>query len=228
MTRFFKDSGMENQPDEYYQRLCNALQATMSVCIASSSALVINELSAKIRMDRMTQYEENSSLAITGIGELRVFLLRVWKHLEDKKIDFLDARAAIKNIMSKGMVGNCEHQAFYLAALLRQQSIPAFIYNIEDIDHTIVITSNFLLDPWVGEIFALASTDLCEFYGSSLNMNASWLNRLLSSKKFTYPDEIDPHTLNETFVYQDDQYEDKSSVLLFERLYEQKGGLAMS
>ncbi|HAU2512981.1 TPA: hypothetical protein ACGCMR_000012 [Legionella pneumophila] len=208
MARFFKDREIEikDSAGEYYKKLCNALKTTMLVCIASASALVINELTAKINKDRMTQYEENSSVAIQGIGEIRVFLLRIYKHLEDNKIDFLDGRAAIKNTMSKGMAGNCEHQAFYLAALLRQQNIPALIYDIEDIGHTVVITQNYLLDPWVGEIFALVKTDLGKFFGSSLNMKASWLNRLLSNKKFSYPDELTLHTLNEYFVQQEDQY----------------------
>lgn len=206
MVKFFKDREINNySSDEYYKKLCNALETTMSVCIASTSALVINELTAKIHKDRMVQYEDNSSIAIYGVGEIRVFLLRIFKHLEDNKIDFLDGRAAIKNVMSKGMAGNCEHQAFYLAALLKQQNIPALIYDIEDINHTIVITKNYLLDPWIGEIFVLANTDLEQFYGSSLNMKASWLNRLLSNKKFSYPDEFTPQTLKEYFVQQDDQ-----------------------
>ncbi|HIC7356928.1 TPA: hypothetical protein ACW6D3_000223 [Legionella pneumophila] len=208
MVRFFKgrEIKFKDLPEEYYKKLCNALKATMSVCIASTSALVINELSAKIHKDRMTQYEENSSVAIHGIGEIRVFLLRIFKHLENNKIDFLDGRAAIKNTMSKGMAGNCEHQAFYLAALLRQQNISALIYDIEDINHTVVITENYLLDPWIGEIFVLADTDLKQFYGSPLNMKASWLNRLLSNKKFSYPDELTLQTLKEYFVQQEDQY----------------------
>ncbi|HAT1776441.1 hypothetical protein D7217_13745 [Legionella pneumophila] len=207
MVRFFKDREIEikDSAGEYYKKLCNALKTTMSVCIASTSALVINELSAKINKDRMTQYEENSSIAIHGICEIRVFLLRIFKHLEDNKIDFLDGRAAIKNTMSKGMAGNCEHQAFYLAALLRQQNIPALIYDIEDINHTVVIAENYLLDPWIGEIYMLAHTDLRPFYGSSLNMKASWLNRLLSNKKFSYPDELTIQTLKEYFVQLEDQ-----------------------
>lgn len=103
------------------------------------------------------------------------------------------------------MAGNCEHQAFYLAALLRQQNIPALIYDIEDINHTVVISENYLLDPWIGEIYMLAHTDLRPFYGSSLNMKASWLNRLLSNKKFSYPDELTLQTLKEYFVQLEDQ-----------------------
>ncbi|QBR84128.1 hypothetical protein E3983_07010 [Legionella israelensis] len=201
MTRFFKDRKNEINLNEYYDILCDAFETTIAVCIASSSALVVNDLSKKIRTNRKLQYENNSSIAMNGVGELRIFLHRISKHLKNKQIDFIDARAPIKNIISQYMAGNCEHQSFYLAALLRQQHIPAFIYNIENIDHTIVITPEFLLDPWLGEIFSLATTDLCEVYNtSSLNMKASWLNQLLSDEKFIYPNELNLNTLGEYFV----------------------------
>ncbi|HBD7247920.1 TPA: hypothetical protein KKX33_000728, partial [Legionella pneumophila] len=47
----------------------------------------------------------------------------------------------------------------------------------------------------------------------SLNMKASWLNRLLSNKKFSYPDELTLQTLKEYFVQQEDQYKIRLSIL---------------
>ncbi|HAU1574819.1 TPA: hypothetical protein JBI85_13890, partial [Legionella pneumophila] len=66
---------------------------------------------------------------------------------------------------------------------------------------------------WIGEIFVLADTDLKQFYGSSLNMKASWLNRLLSNKKISYPDELTLQTLKEYFVQQEDQYKIRLNIL---------------
>ncbi|CAM2852387.1 Uncharacterised protein [Legionella steigerwaltii] len=205
MVKLFANKKVEINPPEYRETLRKALETTMSVCIASTSALVINQLTAKIRAERMAQYNENSFFAVHGIGEIRTFLFKVSKYLEDKKIDFLDARAPIKYIMSSCKAGNCEHQAFYLAALLRQLKIPALIYDIEDIQHTVVITKDFLLDPWIGEIFPLADMDLCEFYNSSLNMKASWLNQLLSDKKFTIQDQLNKEMLSQHFVQQNEE-----------------------
>lgn len=195
MSKFFKFRE-NNSPGELYEILCRAMEDTMSVCIASSSALVVTDLTAKIKADRMKQYIDNSHGAINAIGKIRSWLLKLSRHLDDKQIDFLDAIAPTKQIMSQFMAGNCEHQSFYLAALLRQQSVPAIVYNIEDIGHSVVIANNFLLDPWAGMMFSLDATDLCEFYGSSLNLKASWLNRLLSNKRFSYPDTLCPQTLD--------------------------------
>lgn len=186
MSKFFKFRE-NNSPIELYKILSDTMEVTMAVCIASSSALIVNDLTAKIRPDRMKQYSENSRCAINAIGTIRSFLQKLYKHLEKNQIAFLDATAAIKQIMSQCMAGNCEHQSFYLAALLRQKSIPAIIYNIEDIEHSVVIVDNFLLDPWTGMMFSLDETDPGEFYSSSMNMTASWLNHLLSNKKFSYP-----------------------------------------
>ncbi|WP_454782221.1 hypothetical protein [Legionella sp. WA2022007384] len=203
MVKFFKDEKKTvDPPNEYYMVLRKALEATMSVCVASTSALVINQLTTKICPQRMAQYNENSFIALQEMGKLRSFLFKVSQYIETKKINFLDARAPIKYTMSECRTGNCEHQAFYLAALLRQQKIPAFIYDIEDIEHTVVITKDFLLDPWIGTIFSLTETDLCTFYNSSLNMNASWLNHLLSDKEFTYPERLDKKNLNHYFAHQ--------------------------
>ncbi|WP_304599260.1 hypothetical protein [Legionella sp. PC997] len=130
-------------------------------------------------------------------------MFKVSQYIENREINFLDARASIKYTMSGCRAGNCEHQAFYLAALLRDQKIPAFIYDIEDIKHTVVITKDFLLDPWIGTIFPLTETDLCTFYNSSLNMNASWLNHLLSNKEFPYQDRLDKNTLYYYFAPQE-------------------------
>lgn len=204
MSRIFKDPKLKsNVSSTYLKSLNNALKSTMSVCIASSSALIENDLSAKIQPERKRQYEENNASAMQGIGELRVFLHRVSEYFYNKKIDFKDARAPIKNIISNSGAGNCEHQSFYLAALLGQQNIPAFIYNIEDIQHTVVITNGYLLDPWVGDIFPLHPKELCEFYGSSLHMEASWLNQLLSDEPFSYLAVLDPDLLIEHFLEQD-------------------------
>ncbi|HAT8932547.1 TPA: hypothetical protein JBB11_04260, partial [Legionella pneumophila subsp. pneumophila] len=67
--------------------------------------------------------------------------------------------------------------------------------------------------PWIGEIFAIVKTDLGKFFGSLLNMKASWLNRLLSNKKFSYPDELTLQTLSEYFVQQEDQYRIELNIL---------------
>lgn len=205
MGRFFKDKKNKiNRSHEYYDTLCKALESTMSVCIASTSALVVNHLTEKIQPDRMAQYQENSLIAVSGIGKIRTFLIKASKHLEDKRIDFLDARMPIKNIMSECRTGNCEHQAFYLAALLRQQNIPANIYDIEDIKHTVVLTTDFLIDPWIGRIFPLTGIDLYAFYSSSLDMKASWLNQLLSNKEFTCPEKLNKRTPSHCFAHQDE------------------------
>ncbi len=201
LVKFFKNKKIKINPaNKYPEILCNALEATMGVCIASTSALVINPLTAKIGKERKAQYHENSLTAVREVGEVRSFLLKIAKYCEDQKIDFLDARAPIKYTISAHRAGNCEHQAFYLAALLKQQNIPALIYDIEDIEHTVVITKNFLLDPWIGAIFSLAEMDLCEFYGSSFNMKASWLNQLLSNKEFTYHKKLNKKTLEYYFA----------------------------
>lgn len=204
MGKFFKDKKNKiNLSNEYYQTLCKALESTTSVCIASTSALVVNSLTAKIHPDRMAQYKENSLIAVNGIGKLRIFLMKISKHLEEKKIDFLDARMPIKCIILECGAANCEHQSFYLAALLRQHDIPANIYDIEDIKHTVVVTKDFLIDPWIGRIFPLTGIDLGEFYGSSLNMKASWLNQLLSNKEFTFHERLSKRTLGYYFAPQE-------------------------
>ncbi|KTD70808.1 hypothetical protein [Legionella tucsonensis] len=71
---------------------------------------------------------------------------------------------------------------------------------MEGIEHTVVITKNFLLDPWIGKIFSLAEVGLYEFYGSSHNMKASWLNHLLSNEEFNYYLRLNKKTLNHNFV----------------------------
>ncbi|HHF0524200.1 TPA: hypothetical protein ACTUT5_000637 [Legionella anisa] len=200
-VKFFKNKKIKMNPsNQYRETLCNALENTMGVCIASTSALVVNPLTAKIGKERMAQYNENSLIAVREVGEVRSFLLKISKYREDQKIDFFDARAPIKYTISVHRAGNCEHQAFYLAALLKQKNIPAFIYDIVDIEHTVVITKDFLLDPWIGKIFSLTEVDLGEFYGSSLNMKASWLNQLLSNEKFTYYERLNKKTLNYYFA----------------------------
>ncbi|QLZ70445.1 hypothetical protein FOLKNPGA_03259 [Legionella sp. PC1000] len=200
-VKFFKNKKIEtNTSNQYRETLCDALEHTMGVCIASTSALVINPLTAKIGKERMAKYNENSLIAVKEVGEVRSFLLKISKYREDKKIDFFDARAPLKYIISTHRAGNCEHQAFYLATLLKLQNIPAFIYDIEDIEHTVVITKDFLLDPWIGRIFSLTEADLGKFYGSSLNMKASWLNQLLSNEEFTYYERLNKKTLNHYFA----------------------------
>lgn len=194
MANFFKFRE-KSSPSDLDTILRRAMENTTAVCIASSSALVVTDLTAKIQADRMKQYIDNSHGAINAIGKIRSWLSRLSRHLEDKQIDFLDAIAPTQQIMSQCMAGNCEHQSFYLAALLRQQSIPAIVYNIEDIGHSVVVANSYLLDPWTGVIFSLDATELSEFYGSSLNMKASWLNHLLSNKRFSYPDTLCPKTL---------------------------------
>ncbi|WP_035901356.1 hypothetical protein [Legionella cherrii] len=206
MVKFYKFKEIEIYSPKYRQQLRKALETTMSVCIASTSALVINPLTTKIRTARAAQYNENSLLAVHGIGEIRTFLLKVSKYREDKQINFLDARAPIKYLISTWKTGNCEHQAFYLAALLRQQNIPALIYDIEDIKHTVVITKEFLLDPWIGDMFALTDIDfLGDFYNSTLNMNASWLNLLLSNQNFFFHERLNKETLKQYFAPQNEE-----------------------
>lgn len=209
MAQFFKNKerGISNLPEGYYETLCEALKSTMAVCVASTSALVVNKLTAKIHPERMTVYQTHSLIAVNKIGELRSFLFRIEQHLEEKNYAFLDARSAINHITQRSGVANCEHQAFYLASLLRQKEISAFIYDIEDINHTVVITKNFLLDPWIGDIFSLSDAELGEFYSSSLNMNASWLNRLLSNKELTYNKQININTRRNCFKPQNEQKE---------------------
>ncbi|KTD69214.1 MULTISPECIES: hypothetical protein [Legionella] len=205
MVKLFDNKKAGIDPLKYRNTLRKALETTMSVCIASTSALVMNQLTAKIRAERMAQYNENSLIAVQGVGEIRTFLFKVTKHLEDKKMSFLDARAPIKYTMSRCKAGNCEHQAFYLAASLRQQKIPAWIYDIEDIGHTVVITKDFLLDPWIGDIFPLAGTNFDKFYNSSLNMCASWLNQLLADKQFVFHERLNKETLVQHFVEQNEE-----------------------
>ncbi|WP_322783744.1 hypothetical protein [Legionella sp. PATHC035] len=206
MVKFYKFKEIEIHSPKYRQKLRKALETTMSVCLASTSALVINPLTAKIRMERAAQYNENSLLAVRGIGEIRTFLFKVSQYREDKQINFLDARAPIKYLMSTWKTGNCEHQAFYLAAILRQQNIPALIYDIEDIKHTVVITKEFLLDPWIGDMFALTDIALlADFYNSTLNMNASSLNRLLSNHNFFFYEHLNQETLRHYFAPQNEE-----------------------
>ncbi|KTD43169.1 hypothetical protein [Legionella parisiensis] len=201
LVKFFKNKQIEtDRENKYREILCHALETTMGVCLASTSALLINPLTEKIGKERKAQYHENSLTAVREVGEVRFFLLKIAKYCEDQKIDFLDATAPIKYTISAHRAGNCEHQAFYLAALLKQQNIPAFIYDIEDIEHTVVITKNFLLDPWIGAIFSLMEVNLCEFYGSSLNMRASSLNQLLSNKEFAYHKKLNKKTLEYYFA----------------------------
>ncbi len=182
-----------------YAVLHKALDATMSVCVCSSSALLINPLSEQIDAARMLQYQQHSTAAINHISMLHNFLHKISSYMKKQDLLFFDAKEAIKRLMSQAMAGNCEHQAFYLASLLKQQNIPAFIYNIEDIEHTIVITENFLIDPWMGKIFNLA-TDLIVFYHSNLVMTASWLNQLLSNRPVVYPSTLNADTLMEHFA----------------------------
>lgn len=200
MTRFFKDECIKVQShNTLREKLEKALDSTTSVCVASTSALVINPLTEKILKNRREQYYENSYSALIAVARIRSFLLKISKFMEENKMTFLDAKASIKYTMSEWRAGNCEHQSFYLAALLKQQNIPALIYDIEDIQHTVVITNDYLLDPWIGTIFPLTE-NLGEFYNSSLNMNASWLNRLLCNKEYTYPEKLNKQTLNIYFV----------------------------
>ncbi|QMT61566.1 hypothetical protein [Legionella sp. PC997] len=54
MVKFFKDKKKSvDPPNEYYPALHKALEATMRVCVASTSALLINPLTAKICTYRM-------------------------------------------------------------------------------------------------------------------------------------------------------------------------------
>ncbi|BCA96867.1 hypothetical protein TUM19329_32280 [Legionella antarctica] len=100
MGKFFKDKKNKiNLSDENYEILCKALNSTKSACIASTSALVVNDLTARVHPDRMTQYIENSLIAVNGIGKIRTFLFKISKHLEEKNLDFLDAKMPIKNIL---------------------------------------------------------------------------------------------------------------------------------
>lgn len=177
-----------------------ALQTTMNECIASTSALVINPLTKKIVKTRMDEYNKNSCIAMNAIGIIRSFLFKISKYMEEKELFFFDASAAVRYTIAECRGGNCEHQAFYLTTLLRQQNIPALIYDIEDIQHSVVITNGFLLDPWAGVTFSLSDKNIHTFYGSSLNMNASWLNRLLSNKEFMYPQRLNLNTLSFYFA----------------------------
>jgi hypothetical protein len=216
LVKFFKNKKVEINPaNKYRDILCNALETTMGVCVASTSALVINSLTAKIGKKRKAQYHENSLTAVREVGEVRAFLLKIAKYCEEQKIDFLDAAAPIKYTIFTHRAGNCEHQAFYLAALLKQQNIPAFIYDIEDIEHTVVITKDFLLDPWIGAIFSLTKVDLGEFYGSSLNMKASWLNQLLSNKEFTYHKKLNKNTLEYYFAQTEEKIISSDCCIIF-------------
>ncbi|BCA96870.1 hypothetical protein TUM19329_32310 [Legionella antarctica] len=104
---------------------------------------------------------------------------------------------------NRAYIRNCEHQSFYLAALLRQENIPATVYDIEDINHTVVVTKYFLIDPWMGRIFSRSGTDLFEFYNSSLDMKASWLNKLLSNKEFTYSERLSKRILKYDLAHQE-------------------------
>lgn len=214
MPRFFEHQQNENIRREYLNTLNTLMAQTMSTCLSSTSAMLDTPLSKKICTERRAQYEENQALAFIGIGKLRIFLKKVSDHINNQNMQFMDARVPIKSIISNTFSGNCEHQAIYLSALLSQKGIPAYIYNINDIEHTIVVCKDYVLDPWIGKIFLIADGVLGNFYESSLNLQASWLNRLLSNQAFEYPETLTKTTLRSHFLDEDPEEPSEACTIL--------------
>jgi hypothetical protein len=161
------------------------LSKTQKTCLASSSALVDCRLSRHILPERMLHYEKMSGFALSSVGAIRQFLFRVQKHIEDKKLKFFDARAAICHVIKQHQAGNCEHQAYFAAALLSYEQIRATIYDIPKIGHSILLSGDKLIDPWIGHILPLKKDTIEAFYGEGLTFNHSWLNQCLSRKSIS-------------------------------------------